>query len=109
MNPWLTCSNTWLLPATQSSLGCNVGLVMHELGHNAGSTHVEGPDKVMNPWLTCSNTFSLRAIWQIEDHMNGHVPNDGRLDGCWCEKMFYWPGGWPWWWKFPWAYWGPFK
>merc|ERR1719321_346783 len=40
--------------------------------------------------------------------MDGHVPNDGRTDGCWCEKMFYWPGGWPWWWKFPWVYWGPF-
>merc|ERR1719172_76705 len=63
----------------------------------------------MNPWLTCSNTFHPLAIGQIEDHMNGHVPNDGRTDGCWCEKMFYWPGGWPWWWKFPWAYWGPFK
>merc|ERR1719321_1206438 len=94
--------------ATQSSLGCNVGLVMHELGHNADSNHVEGPDKVMNPSLTCSNTFSLSAIGQIKNHMNGHVPNDGRPDGCWCEKMFYWPGGWPWWWKFPWVYWGPF-
>merc|ERR1719359_1856765 len=41
--------------------------------------------------------------------MDGHVPNDGRMDGCWGEKMFYWPGGWPWWWKFPWVYWGPFK
>merc|ERR1719281_1198585 len=40
--------------------------------------------------------------------MDGHVPNDGRTDGCWCEKMFYWPGGWPWWWKFPWVYWGPY-
>jgi len=93
--------------ATQSSLGCNVGLVMHELGHNAGSGHVSGA--VMNPWLTCSNTFHPLAIGQIEDHMDGHVPNDGRTDGCWCEKMFYWPGGWPWWWKFPWVYWGPFK
>jgi len=92
--------------ATQSSLGCNVGLVMHELGHNAGSGHVSGA--VMNPWLTCSNTFHPLAIGQIEDHMDGHVPNDGRTDGCWCEKMFYWPGGWPWWWKFPWVYWGPF-
>merc|ERR1719299_388777 len=62
----------------------------------------------MNPWLTCSNTFHPLAIGQIEDHMDGHVPNDGRTDGCWCEKMFYWPGGWPWWWKFPWVYWGPF-
>merc|ERR1712224_250188 len=86
--------------ATQSSLGCNVGLVMHELGHNAGSGHVSGA--VMNPWPTCSNTFHPLAIGQIEDHMDGHVPNDGRMDGCWCEKMFYWPGGWPWWWKFPW-------
>merc|ERR1719504_246377 len=92
--------------ATQSSLGCNVGLVMHELGHNAGSGHVSGA--VMNPWLTCSNTFHPLAIGQIEDHMDGHVPNDGRTDGCWCEKMFYCPGGWPWWWKFPWVYWGPF-
>merc|ERR1719316_288724 len=87
--------------------GWNVGLVMHELGHNAGSGHVSGA--VMNPWLTCSNTFHPLAIGQIEDHMDGHVPNDGRTDGCWCEKMFYWPGGWPWWWKSPWVYWGPFK
>merc|ERR1719375_3012069 len=33
--------------ATQPSLGCNVGLVMSELGHNAGSNH----------FLGCSNTF----------------------------------------------------
>merc|ERR1719236_234555 len=92
--------------ATQSSLGCNVGLVMHELGHNAGSGHVSGA--VMNPWLTCSNTFHPLAIGQIEDHMDGHVPNDGRTDGCWCEKMFNF-GNRPWWWKFPWVYWGPFK
>merc|ERR1719335_211281 len=85
--------------ATQPSLGCNVGLVMSELGHNAGSNH----------FLGCSTTFPPSAIGQIEDHMDGHVPNDGRTDGCWCEKMFYWPGGWPWWWKFPWVYWGPFK
>jgi len=84
--------------ATQPSLGCNVGLVMSELGHNAGSNH----------FLGCSTTFPPSAIGQIEDHMDGHVPNDGRTDGCWCEKMFYWPGGWPWWWKFPWVYWGPF-
>merc|ERR1719311_781309 len=84
--------------ATQPSLGCNVGLVMSELGKNAGSNH----------FLGCSHTFPPSAIGQIEDHMDGHVPNDGRTDGCWCEKMFYWPGGWPWWWKFPWVYWGPF-
>jgi len=83
---------------TQPSLGCNVGLVMSELGRNAGSSH----------FLGCSTTFPPSAIGQIEDHMDGHVPNDGRTDGCWCEKMFYWPGGWPWWWKFPWVYWGPF-
>merc|ERR1719311_756740 len=75
------------------------GLVMSELGHNAGSNH----------FLGCSQTFPPSVIGQIEDHMDGHVPNDGRTDGCWCEKMFYWPGGWPWWWKFPWAYWGPSK
>jgi len=92
--------------ATQSSLGCNVGLVMHELGHNAGSGHVSGA--VMNPSLTCSNTFSASAISQIEDHMDGHVPNDGRTDGCWCEGMFI-IRDLPWWWPFPWAYWGPFK
>merc|ERR1719375_2416670 len=84
--------------ATQPSLGRNVGLVMAELGHNAGRNH----------FLGCSNTFPPSAIGQIEDHMDGHVPNDGRTDGCCCEKMFYWPGGWPWWWKFPWVYWGPF-
>ena len=92
--------------ATQSSLGCNVGLVMHELGHNAGSNHVSGA--VMNPSLTCSNTFSASAISQIEDHMDGHVPNDGTPDGCWCEGMFI-IRDLPWWWPFPWAYWGPFK
>merc|ERR1719359_2104143 len=64
--------------ATQSSLGCNVGLVMQELGRNAGSSH----------YLGCSTTFHPLAIGQIEDHMDGHVPNDGRTDGCWCEKMF---------------------
>merc|ERR1712224_880846 len=84
--------------ATHPFLGCNVGLVMQELGRNAGSSH----------YLGCSTTFHPLAIGQIEDHMDGHVPNDGRTDGCWCEKMFYWPGGWPWWWKFPWVYWGPF-
>ena len=88
------------------SLGCNVGLVMHELGHNAGSNHVSGA--VMNPSLTCSNTFSASAISQIEDHMDGHVPNDGTPDGCWCEGMFI-IRDLPWWWPFPWAYWGPFK
>merc|ERR1719377_364781 len=91
---------------TQSSLGCNVGLVMHELGHNAGSNHVSGA--VMNPSLTCSNTFSASAISQIEDHMDGHVPNDGTPDGSWCEGMFI-IRDLPWWWPFPWAYWGPFK
>jgi len=83
---------------TQPSLGCNVGLVMSELGRNAGSNH----------FLGCSHTFPPSAIGQIEDHMDGHVPNDGRTDGCWCEKMFYF-GNRPWWWKFPRAYWGPFK
>merc|ERR1719313_416387 len=92
--------------ATQSSPGCNVGLVMHELGHNAGSNHVSGA--VMNPTLTCSNTFSASTISQIEDHMDGHVPNDGTPDGCWCEGMFI-IRDLPWWWPFPWAYWGPFK
>merc|ERR1719321_2064401 len=71
--------------ATQPSLGCNVGLVMSELGHNAGSNH----------FLGCSTTFPPSAIGQIEDHMDGHVPNDGRTDGCWCEKMFYWPAAGP--------------
>merc|ERR1719313_987096 len=92
--------------ATQSSLGCNVGLVMHELGHNAGSNHVESSGTT--PSLTCSNTFSASAISQIEDHMDGHVPNDGTPDGCWCEGMFI-IRDLPWWWPFPWAYWGPFK
>jgi hypothetical protein len=90
---------------TQSSLGCNVGLVMHELGHNAGSNHVSGA--VMNPSLTCSNTFSASAISQIENHMDGHVPNDGTPDGCWCERMWI-IRDLPWWWPFPFRYWGPF-
>merc|ERR1712159_521096 len=91
--------------ATQASLGCNVGLVMHELGHNAGSSHVSGA--VMNPSLTCSNTFSASAISQIENHMNNHVPNDGTPDGCWCERMWF-IRDLPWWWPFSWRYWGPF-
>merc|ERR1719486_228230 len=62
----------------------------------------------MNPSLTCSNTFSASAISQIENHMDGHVPNDGTPDGCWCEGMFI-IRDLPWWWPFPWAYWGPFK
>merc|ERR1719146_627575 len=85
--------------ATQPSLGCNVGLVMSELGNNAGS---------QGNFLGCSHTFHPLAIGQIEDHMDGHVPNDGWTDGCRCEKMFNF-GNRPWWWKFPWAYWGPFK
>ncbi len=85
---------------TQASLGCNVGLVMHEIGHNAGSNHVSGA--VMNPWLTCSNTFSASAISQIENHMNNHVPGDGKADGCWCERFL------PWWWKYPWKWFGPY-
>merc|ERR1719335_434292 len=48
------------------------------------------------------------TICQIEDHMDGHVPNDGTPDGCWCEGMFI-IRDLPWWWPFPWAYWGPFK
>merc|ERR1719281_1741910 len=40
--------------------------------------------------------------------MDGHVPNDGTPDGCWCEGMFI-IRDLPWWWPFPWAYWGPFK
>merc|ERR1719335_757165 len=100
---FMTAPDTWPLPAL-----CPSSCITRPTLHNAGSGHVEGPDKVMNPSLTCSNTFSLRAIWQIEDHMNGHVPNDGRLDGCWCEKMLNF-GNRPWWWKFPWVYWGPFK
>merc|ERR1719335_1816738 len=58
----------------------------YEHGHNAGSNRVSGA--VMNPSLTCSNAFSASAISQIEDHMDGHVPNDGTPDGCWCEGMF---------------------
>ena len=61
----------------------------------------------MNPSLTCSNTFSASAISQIENHMNNHVPNDGTPDGCWCEGMFI-IRDLPWWWKFPFRYWGPF-
>merc|ERR1719261_594721 len=91
--------------ATQASLGCNVGLVMHELGHNAGSNHVSGA--VMNPSLTCSNTFSASAISQIENHMNNHVPNDGTPDGCWCERMWF-IRDLPWWWPFSWRWFGPF-
>ena len=90
---------------TQASLGCNVGLVMHEIGHNAGSNHVSGA--VMNPWLTCSNTFSASAISQIENHMNNHVPGDGKADGCWCERFFI-IRELPWWWKYPWKWFGPF-
>merc|ERR1719146_194075 len=74
-------------------------------GQNAGSSHVSGA--VMNPWLTCSNPFSASAISQIENHMDGHVPNDGTPDGCWCERFFI-IRDLPWWWPFPWAYWGPF-
>merc|ERR1719321_234246 len=85
--------------ATQPSLGRNVGLVMLELGNNAGS---------QGNFLGCSHTFPPSAIGQIEDHMDGHVPNDGWTHGCRCEKMFNF-GNRPWWWKFPWAYWGPFK
>ena len=94
-----------LSQATQASLGCNVGLVMHEIGHNAGSNHVSGA--VMNPSLTCSNTFSASAISQIENHMDGHVPNDGTPDGCWCKGPLI-IRDLPWWWKLPWKWFGPF-
>ena len=91
--------------ATQASLGCDVGLIMHEIGHNAGSNHVSGA--VMNPSLTCSNTFSASAISQIENHMNGHVPNDGTADGCWCERFLF-IRELPWGWRHSWKWFGPF-
>merc|ERR1712224_324972 len=54
--------------ATQPSLGCNVALVMQELGRNAGSSHYLGG------LGSCSHTFPPSAIGQIEDHMDGPVP-----------------------------------
>ena len=39
--------------------------------------------------------------------MNNHVPNDGTPDGCWCERMWF-IRDLPWWWPFPFRYWGPF-
>merc|ERR1719146_305363 len=91
--------------APQHTTGCDVGLIMHEIGHNAGSNHVSGA--VMNPSLTCSNTFSASAISQIENHMDGHVPNDGTPDGCWCKGPLI-IRDLPWWWRYPWKWFGPF-
>merc|ERR1719375_2055025 len=64
--------------ATQPSLGCNVGLVMSELGHNASSNH----------FLGCSTTFPPSAIGQIEDHMDGHGHNAGSNHFLGCSNTF---------------------
>jgi len=97
--------------AVRPTLACNVGLVMHEIGHNSGSNHVSS-GQVMHPSLTCSNTFTSSAISQIEAHLDPHAVWDGYTDGCYCERFWtWWPwGGWPWapWWSGnPWSFWGP--
>lgn len=102
-----------LSQVTQATLGCNVGLVMHEIGHNAGSDHIHAPagpgvpGGVMHPVLTCSNTFRPAALFQIRSHMDNHVPSDGKQDGCWCQRFRYIFDR-PWWVRRPYQYWGPF-
>jgi plastocyanin len=45
-------------------------LFMHELGHNAGSEHVNGSG-VMNPYIQNTSTFSTSARNQITSYLSG--------------------------------------
>merc|ERR1719377_152745 len=66
-------------------VSCMKGLVMHEIGHNVGSYHVN-IGEVMNAVLTCSNTFSDQAKGMVSSYMNSvkSAIGDPDNDTCGC-------------------------